>query len=174
MFGWHELTNLVLPKMRQNNTGRIIYLSSVLGFAAMPFRGPYNASKFAIEGLANTLRLELMQTNVQLSLIQPGPIESKFRQNAYLAFKANIDMENSDFKLNYKQMIKRLKSDKLADFTLPPESILKCTLHALKSTKAKNHYRVTFPTKLLALLKRLLPSRMMDEILFKAGGSGAN
>ncbi|CAC9529820.1 Putative NAD(P)-dependent oxidoreductase EC-YbbO [uncultured Gammaproteobacteria bacterium] len=172
VFGWHELTNLVLPGMKDSNNGRIIYLSSVLGFVAMPFRGSYNASKFAIEGLVDTLRLELMNTNVQLSLIQPGPIESKFRINAYLAFKANIDMDNSDYQSNYKQMIERLKSDKLADYTLPAESILKCTLHALRSPKAKIRYWVTFPTKLFAVLKRILPSRIMDKILVQAGGGG--
>ncbi len=172
VFGWHELTNLVLPEMRKNNNGRIIYLSSVLGFVAMPFRGPYNASKFAIEGLVDTLRLELANTNIQLSLIQPGPIESKFRINAYKAFKRNVDMDNSNYQSNYKQMIKRLQSDELADFTLPPEAILKCTLHALRSPMAKIHYWVTFPTKLFAVLKRILPSRIMDKILSKAGGGG--
>jgi short-subunit dehydrogenase len=91
VFGWHELTNLVLPKMRKENVGRVIYISSILGFVAMPFRGPYVASKFAIEGLVNTLRLELSDTNIKFSLIQPGPIESKFRANAYLAFKENVD-----------------------------------------------------------------------------------
>jgi len=172
VFGWHELTNLVLPEMRKNNNGRIIYLSSVLGFVAMPFRGPYNASKFAIEGLVDTLRLELANTNIQLSLIQPGPIESKFRINAYKAFKRNVDMNKSHYHSNYKQMIKRLQSDELADYTLPPEAILKCTLHALRSPKSKIHYWVTFPTKLFAVLKRILPSRIMDKILSKAGGGG--
>jgi len=172
VFGWHELTNLVLPEMRKNNNGRIIYLSSVLGFVAMPFRGPYNASKFAIEGLVDTLRLELANTNIQLALIQPGPIESKFRINAYNAFKKNVDMDNSNYQSNYKQMIKRLQSDRLADYTLPPEAILKCTLHALRSPKAKIHYWVTLPTKLFAVLKRILPSRIMDKILSKAGSGG--
>ncbi|MCH9646033.1 MAG: SDR family NAD(P)-dependent oxidoreductase [Proteobacteria bacterium] len=172
VFGWHELTNLVLPSMKRNNTGRIIYLSSVLGFIAMPFRGPYNASKFAIEGLVDTLRLELINTQVQLSLIQPGPIESQFRVNAYLAFKAHIDMNKSDYKENYQAMIQRLKSSKLAPYTLAPEAVLTCVVHALEAPKAKIHYRVTFPTKLFALLKRILPSRIMDKILSKAGGGG--
>lgn len=117
VFGWHELTNLVLAKMKANNQGRIIYLSSVLGFVAMPFRGSYNASKFAIEGLVNTLRLELSNTNIQLALIQPGPIESKFRKNAYQAFKRNVDMDASDYQHSYQQMIKRLNTDKLAAYT---------------------------------------------------------
>ena len=172
IFGWHELTNLVLPVMRKNNSGRVIYLSSVLGFVAMPFRGPYNASKFAIEGLVDTLRLELINTNIQLSLIQPGPIDSQFRANAYLAFKDNVNMDNSNYQANYQGMIERLNSSKLATFTLAPESILSCVLHALEAPKAKIHYRVTFPTKLFALLKRILPSRILDKILSKAGGGG--
>jgi len=172
VFGWHELTNLVLPKMKSKDEGRIIYLSSVLGFVAMPFRGPYNASKFAVEGLVDTLRLELANTNVQLSLIQPGPVESKFRINAYKAFMKNVDMNNSDYQSNYEKMIKRLQSDELADFTLPATAVLKCAQHALNSKRAKIHYHVTFPTKLFAVLIRLLPARLMDKILNKAGGGG--
>jgi len=165
VFGWHELTNLVLPKMRKEDQGRVIYISSVLGFVAMPFRGPYVASKFAIEGLVNTLRLELSDTNIKFSLIQPGPIESKFRANAYLAFKENVDSSKSNYKEQYNTMIERLESDKNAQFTLPPEAVLKCALHALKSKSPKIHYHVTFPTKLFAFLGRILPSSWMDKIL---------
>ena len=165
VFGWHELTNLILPRMRKVNVGRVIYISSVLGFVAMPFRGPYVASKFAIEGLVNTLRLELSNTNIKFSLVQPGPIESQFRANAYLAFKENVDSSNSNYKDEYDLMIKRLESDKKAQFTLPPEAVLKSVIHALKSSSPKIHYRVTFPTKLFAFLGRILPSSWMDKIL---------
>jgi len=165
VFGWHELTNLVLPPMKVKNIGRVIYISSVLGFVAMPFRGPYVASKFAIEGLVDTLRLELKQTKIKLSLIQPGPIESKFRQNALLAFKENVDSSNSDYKREYITMIERLNSGKNVKFKLAPESVLKCVLHALESKVPKNHYRVTFPTKLFGILCRILPSSWMDYIL---------
>ncbi len=168
VFGWHELTNLVLPSMKERNIGRVVYISSVLGFVAMPFRGPYVASKFAIEGLVDTLRLELKQTKIKLSLVQPGPIESKFRQNAFLAFKENVDPSNSDYKREYKAMIERLNSDKNAQFTLAPESVLRCVLHALESKTPKNHYRVTFPTKLFGILCRILPSSWMDNILSRA------
>lgn len=168
VFGWHELTNLVLPSMKERNIGRVVYISSVLGFVAMPFRGPYVASKFAIEGLVDTLRLELKQTKIKLSLVQPGPIESKFRQNAFLAFKENVDPSNSDYKREYKAMIERLNSDKNIQFTLPPESVLQCVLHALESKIPKNHYRVTFPTKLFGILCRILPSSWMDNILSRA------
>ena len=165
VFGWHELTNLVLPSMRRANLGRVVYISSVLGFVAMPFRGPYIASKFAIEGLVNTLRLELSDTNIKFSLVQPGPIESQFRANAYLAFKENVDSSNSSYLSQYNVMIKRLESDKNAQFTLPPEAVLKSVSHALSSKSPKIHYRVTFPTKLFAILGRILPSSWMDKIL---------
>ena len=165
VFGWHELTNLILPRMRRENIGRVIYISSVLGFVAMPFRGPYVASKFAIEGLVNTLRLELSDTSIKFSLIQPGPIESKFRANAYLAYKENVDSKQSNYQAQYDLMIKRLDSDKNAKYTLPPEAVLKCALHALKSSSPKIHYRVTFPTKLFSFLGRILPSSLMDKIL---------
>jgi len=165
VFGWHELTNLLLPKMRNHDSGRIIYISSVLGFVAMPFRGPYIASKFAIEGLVSTLRLELCNTNIKLSVIQPGPIESKFRQNAYKAFKENVDTSNSHYLNQYESMIKRLNSGKNVKFTLSPDAVLKCTVHALESNSPKNYYRVTFPTKLFALLGNILPSKWIDNIL---------
>ena len=168
VFGWHELTNLILPKMRDLNNGRVVYISSVLGFVAMPFRGPYIASKFAIEGLVSTLRLELCNTNIKFSVIQPGPIESKFRQNAYKAFKENVDTSNSHFVDKYQSMIKRLKSGKNVQFTLPPEAVLKSTIHALESNSPKNYYRVTFPTKLFAFLGSILPSKLMDNILGKS------
>ena len=168
VFGWHELTNLILPKMRNLDSGRIIYISSVLGFVAMPFRGPYIASKFAIEGLVATLRLELRNTNIKFSIIQPGPIESKFRQNAYKAFKENVDSSNSHYLDQYQLMIKRLKSGKNVKFTLPPEAVLKSALHALESSSPKNYYRVTFPTKLFAFLGNILPSKLMDNILNKS------
>ena len=165
VFGWHELTNLVLPSMKARNIGRVVYISSILGFVAMPFRGSYVASKFAIEGLVDTLRLELKQTKIKLSLIQPGPIESKFRQNALLAFKESVDSSNSDYQREYIAMIKRLNSEKNVRFTLPPESVLRCVLHALGSKVPKNHYRITFPTKLFGILCRILPSSWMDYIL---------
>ena len=172
VFGWHQLTNRLLPAIRRAQKPRIIYLSSILGFVAMPFRGPYNASKFAIEGLVDTLRLELSDTKIQLSLIEPGPIESKFRENAYQAFLANVDASNSRYQANYDSMIARLQSKELADFTLSADAVLKCVVHALESRRAKLRYWVTFPTKLFGILSRLLPARWVDKLLYTAGGGG--
>ncbi len=166
LFGWHELTRLVIPVMRHQGEGRIIQNSSVLGFAALPFRGAYNASKFALEGLTDTLRLELHGSGIQVSLIEPGPIESRFRANGYLKWKQHIDAEHSVHQEAYRAMEERLtKEGPAAPFTLPPEAVLKRVIHALESRRPRPRYYVTFPTYLFGSLKRLLSTRAMDRIL---------
>lgn len=173
VFGWLELTNLVIPVMRKQGFGRIIQNSSVLGFVAMPFRGAYNASKFAIEGLSDTLRLELKGSNIYVSLIEPGPIISQFRANAMKALQQQIDINNSIHREKYIAVIERLnKKGAAVPFTLPPDAVLKRVLHALKSNRPKPRYYVTFPTYLFAFLKRILSHRQLDYLLAKAGNDG--
>jgi NAD(P)-dependent dehydrogenase (short-subunit alcohol dehydrogenase family) len=166
VFGWMELTNLLIPVMRAQGYGRIIQNSSILGFVAMPMRGAYNASKFAIEGFSDTLRLELAGTDIHVSLIEPGPVESRFRANAYRAFQKHIEVENSVHRERYTKMIERFQtSGNVQPFTLPPEAVLKRVLHALESRQPKIRYPVTFPTYLFAGLKRVLSDRMLDRLL---------
>jgi len=170
LFGWHQLTNLVLPVMRKQGYGRIIHISSVLGFVALRYRGAYNASKYALEGLADTLRLELTGTRIHVSLIEPGPISSRFRANALAAYKRNIDPRGSVHQEKYRQMEQRLtREGPVVPFTLPAEAVLKKVIHALESPRPKARYRVTFPTYLFAILKRVLPDRVMDRILGRVG-----
>jgi NAD(P)-dependent dehydrogenase (short-subunit alcohol dehydrogenase family) len=169
-FGWMELTNLILPVMREQGFGRIIQNSSVLGFAALPFRGAYNASKFAIEGLSDTLRLELMGTRIFVSLIEPGPIATKFRNNALIALERYIDIEKSIHREKYHAVQNRLnKQGAAVPFTLPPEAVLKKVIHALEAETPSPRYYVTFPTYLFGFLKRILTIRTLDKILAKAG-----
>jgi NAD(P)-dependent dehydrogenase (short-subunit alcohol dehydrogenase family) len=173
VFGWLELTNLAIPVMRQQGFGRIIQNSSVLGFVAMPFRGAYNASKFAIEGLSDTLRLELKGTDIHVCLIEPGPILSRFRANAVAALQQHIDIEHSVHREKYLGVLERLsKEGPAAPFTLPPEAVLKRVIHALEARKPQVRYYVTFPTYLFAFLKRLLSHRQLDYLLAKAGNDG--
>ncbi|MGD8933162.1 MAG: SDR family oxidoreductase [Gammaproteobacteria bacterium] len=169
-FGWLELTNTVLPVMRNQGYGRIIQNSSILGFVAMPFRGAYNASKFAIEGLSDTLRLELNGTGIHVSLIEPGPILSRFRANALTALQKYIDVEHSVHRERYQRVLQRLnKEGPAVPFTLPPEAVLKKVIHALESSSPRARYYVTFPTYLFGYLKRLLPTSMLDKLLRQAG-----
>lgn len=165
-FGTHELTNLLIPLMRKQGHGRIIYNSSVLGFVAMKFRGAYNASKFALEGLADTLRLELRGSGIYVSLIQPGPIESRFRANAFAMYQQHINPSQSFHKATYQAMEARLqKVGPAAPFTLPATAVAEKVAHALEAKHPKFRYRVTVPTHLFAWLKRLLPTAWMDKIL---------
>lgn len=171
VLGWQELTNLVLPAMRKQGYGRIIQNSSVLGFVSLPFRGAYNATKYAIEGLSDTLRLELRDTGIHVSLIEPGPITSKFRQNAVRMLDKYVDTENSVHRERYREALKRLnKPGAAVPFTLPPEAVLKRVIHALEAEKPQPRYYVTFPTYLFGILKRFLSTRALDALLSKTGG----
>jgi len=167
-FGTHELTNLIIPLMRKQGHGRILYNSSILGFVAMKYRGAYNASKFALEGLVDTLRIELHGTNIQLCLIEPGPITSQFRKNAFALYKENIKPELSAHQQTYKAMEERLqKEGPAAPFTLPAEAVAKKVIHAMESKNPNIRYYVTFPTYLFAFLKRILPMAWLDILLRK-------
>ncbi|MGH1538552.1 MAG: SDR family NAD(P)-dependent oxidoreductase [Gammaproteobacteria bacterium] len=169
LFGLVELTNLLLPSMHQQGYGRIIQISSVLGFVAMPFRGAYIASKFALEGISDTLRLELQGTNIHVSLIEPGPITSRFRENSLKLFNKNIDSNNSRFRKSYEATIARLETEGPAvPFTLEPEAVSNKVLDALQNTNPKSRYYVTFPTYLFAYLKRILPTSMLDNLLSRS------
>lgn len=168
-FGWHQLVCELLPTMRKQGYGRIVQNSSVLGFAAMRYRGAYNASKFALEGWTDTLRLELNDTDIHISLLEPGPIETQFRANAKRAFLKWITLEGSAHESQYQQQLQRLEKETSNNaFVLPPESCVAPLIHALESPKPKIRYRITTPTKVFAILKRLLPTRLLDKILIKA------
>lgn len=168
VFGTHELTNLLIPLMRRQGHGRIIYNSSVLGLVAMRYRGAYNASKFALEGLADTLRLELYGTQIHISIIEPGPILSDFRKNSYALYKKNIDITHSFHKEAYAAMEARLQKEGAAvAFTLPASAVVEKVIHALEARQPKMRYYVTFPTYLFAFLKRILPMSWLDTLLRK-------
>ena len=168
VFGTLELTNRVIAVMRRQGEGRIIQNSSVLGFVALQYRGAYNASKYALEGLYDTLRLELAGTGIGVSLVEPGPIESRFRANAYEKFRAHIDAENSVHRDTYAAMVRRLtKPGPAAPFTLPADAVVAKVLHALESPRPRPRYYVTFPTYLFGTLKRLLSTRMLDRVLLR-------
>ncbi|HMT14470.1 MAG TPA: SDR family NAD(P)-dependent oxidoreductase [Aestuariivirga sp.] len=169
VFGWHELTNLCLPLLRAEGDARIINTSSVLGIVAMPFRGGYNASKFAIEALSETLKQELWDTGIRVILINPGPITSAFRDNAVKAFEDSIDEEGSaHHRAAYQKQRDTLMRGDNSFLTLPPEAVVKKVIHALESRNPRPRYNVTLATGIMALGKRLLPQRLFDWFLHAA------
>lgn len=164
-FGWHELTCLCLPMMRKNGGGRIIQCSSVLGIVAMKWRGAYNASKFALEGLSDTMRLELRGSGIFVSTIEPGPIATRFVENALAAFERNIKVQGSPYEKSYAAQRARLGKGGSGRFKLPPEAVLEKLVHALESHKPRAHYYVTLPTHAMGLARRLLPQGIMDKFI---------
>lgn len=168
LFGTQELTNLVLPIMRRQGYGRIVQISSVLGMVSLPYRGAYNATKFALEALSDAMRLELKNIPIHVSIIEPGPIISRFRENAYEAYKRNIQKENSAYKSVYAVLEQRLAATgSVTPFTLTPDAVLRKVIHALESSKPHIRYYVTLHTHLLAILKRILPYKTLDWLLIR-------
>ncbi len=166
VFGTMDLTNRVLPWMREAGEGRIIQNSSVLGFVSLAYRGAYNASKYALEGLYDTLRLELDGTGIYPVLIEPGPIISRFRENAFAAYQRNIDVESSAHREAYLATEKRLtEKDPVAPFTLPEDAVVDKLILALEQPRPKSRYYVTFPTYLFGALKRVLSTRALDRVM---------
>ncbi len=173
LFGWVELTNLIIPSMRRQGHGRIVMNSSVLGYAAFAYRGAYTAVKFALEGLTDTLRHELHGTGIHVALIEPGPIVSRFRENCVAHFQKHIDWRDSIHRAQYEAQMARLeKPGPAAPFTLPPETVLAEVVHALESKRPRPRYPVTVPAVAFWWLKRVLPVRAMDWVLMRASGGG--
>lgn len=167
VFGLIELTNAVLPYMREKNKGHIINISSILGIISLPFRGAYNASKYAVEGFSDTLRLELSKTPIKVSLIEPGPIESNFRSTCLQKALAAVDIENSHFKSSYQRLIDEQHQSQAIPFSKPGLAVAKKILKAITAQKPKPRYKVTMPAHFLSFLKRVLSSKQLDWILIK-------
>ncbi|TAL65202.1 MAG: SDR family NAD(P)-dependent oxidoreductase [Legionella sp.] len=165
VFGLLELTNLAIPIMRKQGYGRIINLSSILGIISLPMRGAYNASKYAVEGLSDTLRLELKSSGIDVVTIEPGPIESRFRDNCVDSSLKDINMENSHFKKQYEVMLTSYKQAKSnSAFTKGTIAVIAKLIHAIEAKKPRAKYPVTFPAHLFIFLKRILSTRMMDAL----------
>ena len=165
LFGYHEVIRQVIPIMRAQGKGKILNCSSVLGFVAIPWRGAYNSTKFALEGLTDTLRIEMRNTNINVILIEPGPIGTKIRENSIPHFERWVDWENSPRKKQYEtDLIKRLyqPKNKPDAFELPVSAVTKVVMKALESHHPKPRYYVTIPTHFMGLLRRILSTRSLD------------
>ncbi len=166
VFGLLELTNLVIPVMRKQGGGRIINISSILGIISMPFRGAYNASKYAVESISDTLRLELHSSGIKVITVEPGPIDSRFRDNVVDGSLQRIEISKSYFKRQYETMLTTYKQKKTDSvFTKKPEAVIKKLIHAIEAKKPKLKYPVTFPAYLFIFLKRVFSARLLDKML---------
>ena len=169
LFGPHELARRVIPTMRAQGHGRIVQCSSVLGLVAIKWRGAYVATKFALEGLTDSLRLEMRGTGIHVCLIEPGPVTSRIRVNAIPQFERWIDWENAHCAEDYRtRLIPRLYAEYTPDrFELPPSAVTKRLVHAIEHRRPRPRYYVTTPTRVMGTLRRILPTRALDWVLAK-------
>lgn len=169
VFGWHDLTRQVIPAMRAQGHGRIVQCSSVLGLVAIGWRGAYVSTKFALEGLSDTLRIEMRGSGIHVSLIEPGPVTTKIRENARAPFERWIDWENAVRHVEYRDKLRpRLYGDYSKDrFELPPAAVTRKLIHALEAPRPRARYYVTTPTYLMGNLRRILPTRLLDWVISK-------
>jgi NAD(P)-dependent dehydrogenase (short-subunit alcohol dehydrogenase family) len=164
VIGLHDLTRRLIPAMRRNGTGRIVQCSSVLGLMAQPYRGAYCASKFALEGLTDALRMELHGSGIHVSLIEPGPIRTRFLDTALATLRASIDIDVSWHAQIYKRRLAAMEAGGKTTFKLEPEAVTRRLIHALESSRPKARYFVTTPTYAAAFLKRVLPTVLLDRV----------
>ena len=165
-FGTLELTNRVLPLMRRQDAGRILMVSSILGRVAVPWRGAYNASKFALEGITDTLRLELRSTNIKVSLICPGPVKSRFRDNALANFNEYVDAASSPHRETYARLQGQTGAEKDRQlFTVTAETVAAKIARILESSRPKARYYSTLPAYVLAFARRVLPDKLLHTLL---------
>jgi short-subunit dehydrogenase len=168
VFGPMELANRIIPIMRKQGYGRIIQNTSILGVIAMPYRGAYNASKFALEGFSQTLRQELKNTPIKISIIAPGPITTRFRENAVGIYDKTLRGKSSEHATTYDSMEKSLQGppSKLeANVTLEPNAVVKQLIHALESNSPRARYYIGLPAHVFAFLRRMLPETWLDWII---------
>ena len=166
--GTHELTRRIIPAMRAQGHGRIVTCSSVLGLVSGPYRGPYCASKFAVEAMTDALRYELQGTGIHVSLLEPGPIRTQFLPSTIATFKATIDVTRSPHRAQYERRIKAMETGTQSFMKLGPEAVVKRLIHALESPHPKARYMISPHTYVAAAMRRILPGKLLDVVLSRS------
>lgn len=164
VIGTHDLTRQIVPLMRTRRTGRIVQCSSVLGLVTGKYRGAYSASKFALEALSDAMRLELAGTGIDVAIIEPGPIRTRFVETALANARTNIDIDASPHASAYRALLEGMAAGGKNRFKLEPDAVVNKLIHAVESPRPKTRYYVNVPTYVAAYLKRVLPDRALDWV----------
>ncbi len=167
LFGVHDLARRLIPALRASGDGRLVNCSSVLGFTAMPLRGAYVATKHAMEGLSDALRMETRGTGMHVILIEPGPITTRIRENSIPHFERWIDVDASARSADYERLRGRLYGPKTRPDLgeLPPSAVTRALVRALDARRPRARYRVTAPTWAAEAMRRTLTTRARDRLL---------
>ncbi|MBF9059692.1 SDR family NAD(P)-dependent oxidoreductase [Rhodobacterales bacterium HKCCSP123] len=165
LFGLHELTTHAIRHMRAEGGGRIVQHSSVVGFTALKWRAAYVATKHALEGLTNTMRIELRGTGIHVSTLNTGPVTSGFRDRSMAQFDRWIDVDASRHAGFYRTKWTARREAGRDLFELGPEAVVKKLVHALESPRPRRRYYITTPAHVAAVLTRILPGALQDRII---------
>ena len=170
LFGTHDLTRRVIPVMRAQGHGRIVNCSSVLGLVGMRWRAAYVSTKFALEGLTDVLRVEMRGTGIHVSLLEPGPIPTRIRENSIPHFERWINWQASPRAEEYRSLLHRLYEPKQGPdrFELPCSAVTAKLIHAIESPRPKGRYYVTQATHLMGLARRILPTAALDWLIARS------
>ena len=166
VFGTQELTNKIIPVFRKQKEGRIVNVSSVLGRISLPFMGLYAASKFALEAMTDAMRVELMETGINISLIEPGPIQSNFSKRAGAEAKYLLDDVSTESEEGYHKHI-AFREHELTNQAMPPQTVADKILHALTAKRPKTRYTVTSAAKFGSFAANAMPDWLCDKLLYR-------
>ena len=162
-FGVHRVCKMVLPIMRKQKFGYIINISSIGGILGLPFQGFYSASKFAIEGLTEALRIETRPFGIHVVLIEPGDTKTSFTDRREKIISKNKD---SPYKKYFEKTIGIVEKDERNGTS--PELVAKVVEHIINSSSPKVRYKVgPMSQKFVASLKGKIPDRSVEWILRK-------
>lgn len=169
--GQLAVTQGFLGLLRQGR-GRIVNMGSISGRSAVPFMGAYNASKFALEGLTDAMRMELRPWGISVSIIEPGAIATPIWEKSLS--QADTDQENlSQSALNlYGQAMQAVRKSVgiIASKGIPADIVAQSVLHALTAKHPKTRYLVGQDAKIGVFLKRLLPDKVYDRLILYSMG----
>ena len=161
VFGLGQITQAVIPLMREQNSGTIINMSSVVGKVSTPVLGWYAASKHAVEGLTDALRLEVKSFGIKVVLIEPGSINTGFEDIAMATLeKSNDPAVYQDLRAGFSRLIRR------GFVSAPgPEAVVKEVNKALSSNHPKARYAAGRDSKMFIAAKNILSDRIVDQVV---------
>ncbi len=171
VIGLHAVTAAFLPLIRRAH-GRIVHVGSISGRISSPFIGPYTASKHAVEGLTDTLRLELAPEGIHVAVIEPGQVRTPIWDKAVATSGKIASRLPPEGLARYGSRLRVFQwmMERAPRVAVPPERVADAVVHALLAAEPRTRYVVGRDARVRLWLSRLLPDRLMDAIVLGALG----
>jgi NAD(P)-dependent dehydrogenase (short-subunit alcohol dehydrogenase family) len=166
LFGLHRLTQMVLPGMREQGWGRVVNVSSMGGRLTFPGGGVYHASKHALEALSDALRYEVRPFGVDVVVIEPGLVRTRFGETSVGSIHSSGDSSPyRDFNAGVAKVVGGAYEGAMARLAVEPEAVARVIEKAIEARRPRSRYLVPGFVRLLLLARRVLPDRMWDAAL---------